>query len=168
MSVRRIPISLASKYSRHNMTPKNIYVNDLNFLLPPRLVLQPASQATTMPNPEDNGPSLNLRHPATRNPEDDIHSTALSTSSQLPHGSETNEPVNNWRQAVISNNWRQAVISSCVVGAALVAVATGYACTTVIRGAFNVGQFIYTNRENIRQTCSTCTQAVLTTPQNDA
>ena len=149
MSVRGIPISLATKYSRHNVAPKNIYVNDLNFLLPPRLISQPVSQATTMPKPENNDPSSNLGHPATRNPEDDIqHSTALSTSFQLSQGSETN------------TNWRQAVVSSCVVGAALVAVATGYACATVFRGALNVGQFVYKNRENIQQTCITCTQAV--------
>lgn len=81
-------------------------------------------------------------------------SRKIATSLQMPDNSESNAPV---------SNWRQAILSSCSVGAAAVAVVTGYACGTVIRGAMNVGQFIYANRENIQQTCTTCTQAVQST-----
>lgn len=158
---RRTPSYLTSLFPKHNTMPTNIYVNDLNFLLPPRLISQPAaSQPTTTPNHEDDGTSPNLGNPAPQNPEDDSSSSnfqspaALSTSLQLPHGPEINAPV---------TNWRQAVVGSCVVGVALVAVATGYACATVFRGALNVGQFIYTNRDNIQQTCTICTQAVQST-----
>ncbi len=154
--VRGIPTSLASQYPRRNMVPNNIYVNHLNFVLPARLIPQQAGQPTT-PNTEDANMSSTLQHPGTGNPEDHItssssqHSAALPASTQLLHGSESNAPV---------TNWRQAVVSSCVVDVALVAVATGYACTTVFRGALNVGQFVYANRDNIQQTCATCTKAV--------
>ncbi|MCJ1346308.1 hypothetical protein MMC31_004523 [Peltigera leucophlebia] len=146
--VRGIPTPLDTLYPRRNMVPKNVYVNDLNFVLPPRLISQTASQSTTVPNPEDLDTSLTSQHPATQN------LAGISTSSQPPNGSESNGPV---------TNWSQAVLSSCVVGVALVAVATGYACTTVFRGALNVGQFVYTNRESIRQTATTCTKAVQST-----
>lgn len=72
----------------------------------------------------------------------------------MPDNSEFNAPV---------STWRQALLSSCAVGVAAVAVVTGYACGTVFQGAMNVGQFIYANRENIQQTCTTCTQAVQST-----
>lgn len=101
-------------------------------------VAQPATQI-----PEHHGTSLGPQHPAT-----------IATSLQLPQISEPNEPV---------SNWPQALLSTCVVGAAAVAVVTGYACYTVFRGAINLGQFIYANRENIQQTCRTCTQAVQST-----
>ncbi|MCJ1345891.1 hypothetical protein MMC31_004100, partial [Peltigera leucophlebia] len=147
--VRGIPTPLDTLYPRRNMVPKNVYVNDLNFVLPPRLISQPASQSTTaVPNTEDQETSSTSQHPATQN------LAGISTSSQPPNGSESNGPV---------TNWSQAVLSSCVVGVALVAVATGYACTTVFRGALNVGQFVYTNRESIRQTATTCTKAVQST-----
>ena len=82
------------------------------------------------------------------------HSAALPASTQLLHGSESNVPV---------ANWHQAVVSSCVAGVVLVAVATGYACTTVFRGALNVGRFVYADRDNIQQTCATFTKAVQST-----
>ncbi len=158
---RRIPTSLASQYPRRNIVPNNIYVNDLNFILPARLISQQAGQPTTKPNPEDVNTSSTFQHPATGNSEDhgtsstSQHSAVLPASTQLPNGSEPNAPP--------VTNWRQAVVSSCVVGVALVAVATGYACSTVFRGALHLGQFIYANRDNIQQTCTTCTKAVQST-----
>lgn len=144
--VRGIPTPLSTLYPMRNKIPKNVYVSDLNFVLPPRLISQPSGQSTmTAPNPEDHDTSSSSKDPATENPADQL------PSSQLPSGPEPIEPV---------TNWRQAVVSSCVVGVALVAVATGYACSTVFRGALNVGQFVYTNRESIQQTTMTCTQAV--------
>ncbi|MCJ1346470.1 hypothetical protein MMC31_004687 [Peltigera leucophlebia] len=146
--VRGIPTPLDTLYPRRNMWPKKGYVNDLNFILPPRLISQPASQSSTIvPNPEDHDTSSTSQHPVTQN------LAGICTSSP-PIGSESNGPV---------TNWGQAVLSSCVVGVALVAVATGYACSTVFRGALNVGQFVYTNRESIGQTATTCTKAVQST-----
>lgn len=158
--VREIPISLGSQYPPLNIVPNNIYFNDLNFILPARLISQQAGQLTAAPNLEGDNTSSTFQHPATGNLEDHStsssfqHSAALLASTQLPHGSESNEP------AII---WRQAVVSSCVVGVALVAVATGYVCATVFRGALNVGHFVYTNRDNIQQTCTACTKAVQST-----
>lgn len=158
--VREIPTSLASQYPPRNIVPNNIYVNDLNFVLPARVISEQAGQPTTTPNREDANTSSTFQHPGTGNPEDhntsssSQNSAALPASTQLLHGSESNAPV---------TNWRQAVVSSCVVGVALIAVAAGYACTTVFRGALNVGQFVYSNRDNIQHTCATCTKAVQST-----
>lgn len=119
---RGVPTPISTLYPRRNMVPSNVYVNDLNFILPPRLISQEAGQQTAAaPNPEDDETS------PTGN------ATVASLSSQLRNAPQSNAPV---------NNWRQAIVSSCVVGVALVAVATGYACSTVFRGALNVGQFI--------------------------
>lgn len=142
--VRGIPTTLSELYPRRHMEPSNLYVNDLNFVLPPRLISQQAGQpTTTAPNTEDPEMSSTSQHPVAEN-----------LSSQLPQGSQSSAPV---------TNWRQAVVSSCVVGVALVAVATGYACSTVLRGALNVAELVYTNREGIQQTATTCTQAVQST-----
>lgn len=84
---------------------------------------QPSVGQPTTETPEDLDSFPDFQHPAT-----------VSTSPQRSGSSRSDMPV---------GNWRQAVVSSCVVGVALVAVAAGYACTTVIRGALNVGQFIY-------------------------
>lgn len=147
--VRGIPTPLDTIYPRRNMVPKNTYVNDLNFVSPPRLISQPTRQfTTTSPNPEEHDTTPTSQHPATQN------LPGTSTSSQPPNGSKSNEPV---------TNWSQAVLSSCVVGVALVAVAIGCAYASVFRGALSVGQFIYTNRESIRQRAITCTKAVHST-----
>lgn len=140
---RGVPTPISILYPRRNMVPSNVYVNDLNFILPPRLISQEAGQQTAAaPNPEDDETS------PTGN------ATVASLSSQLRNAPQSNAPV---------SNWRQAIVSSCVVGVALVAVATGYACSTVFRGALNIGQFIYTNRDSIQQTGTTCIQAVQST-----
>lgn len=111
--------------------------------LPPVQPIFPSVGQPTIQNLEDHGTSSNLERPST-----------IATSLQMPDNTESNASV---------SNWRQAILSSCVVGAAAVAVVTGYACITVIRGAVNVGQFIYTNRETIQHTYTTCTQAVQST-----
>lgn len=151
MMGRRIPTSHASQCLRRNMVPNNIY-------LPAQLISEQAGQPTTTPNPEDAKTSSTFQHPETGNPEDHHTSSGSEHSSpasmQLLQGSEFNAPV---------TNWRQAVVSSCLVGAALVAVATGYACATVFRGALNVGQFVYANRDNIHRASVTCTKAVQST-----
>lgn len=100
-------------------------------------------------SPKDEVTPSKLQHPSTF-----PNSKSLSTPLQQPENSESDASA---------SNWRQALLSGCVVGVAAVAVLTGYACCTVIRGAVNVGQFIYENRENIQQTCTTCTQAVQST-----
>lgn len=104
---------------------------------------------TTSQNPEAHRTSSNPQQSALLSiPESPL------TNMQLPENSEIDAPV---------SNWRQVFLSTCVVGVAAVAVATGFACSTVFRGALNVGQFIYANRENIQQSCTTCTQAVQST-----
>lgn len=156
---REIPSSIPIQYPRQNIVPNNIHANHLNFILPARLVSEQGGQPTTMPNPEDANTSSTFQHHGAGKPEDQStfssshHATAKSESTRLLHlsSSESNAPV---------NNWRQAVVSSCVVGVALVAVATGYAYATVFRGALNVGHFVYANRNNIQQTSATCSKAV--------
>lgn len=106
------------------------------------------SQPTTQ-SPENPVTSSNLQYPDTFS-----KSRPLTTPLQQPEISESNASV---------SNWRQALLSSCVVGVAAVAVVTGYACCTAIRGVVNKGQFIYANRENIQQTCTTCTRVVQST-----
>lgn len=151
---RGIPTFLASQYPRRHVVLNNIYVNDLNFILPARLISQQAGQPTNKPNPEDaNTSSIGNSDPSTSSTSQ--HSAVLPASTQLLNDSKLNAPP--------VTNWRQAVVSSCVYGVALVAVATGYACTTVFRGALNVGRFVYANRDNIHQTCTACTQAVQST-----
>lgn len=110
----------------------------------------PSPCQTTSPHPEAHHTSSNPQQSAAP------LSTSKSplTNMQLPENSEIDAPV---------SNWRQVFLSTCVVGVAAVAVATGYACSTVFRGALNVGQFLYANRENIHQSCNTCTQAVQST-----
>lgn len=109
----------------------------------------PSLCQTISPNPEAHRTSSNPQHSALLSgPESPL------TNMQLPENSEIDAPV---------SNWRQAFLSTCVVGVAAVAVATGYAYSTLFRGALNVGQFIYANRENIQQSCTTCTQAVQST-----
>lgn len=146
----------ASTLTSHAHLPigsANTHVTALHYLPPVQqssmdLVLPSLGQPTTQ-NPGDHPTSSNLQHPATiSKPE------SLSTSFQLPENSESNAPV---------SNWRHVLLSSCVVGVAAFAAVTGYACSTVFRGALNVGQFIYANRGNIQQTCTTCTQAVQST-----
>ena len=140
---RGIPTPVSTLYPRRNMVPNNVYVNDLNFILPPRLISHDAGQPTmAAPNLEDEETS------PTEN------AMVASPSSQLRNAPQSNAPA---------NNWRQAIVSSCVVGVALVAVATGYACSTVFRGALNIGQFVYTNRDSVQQTGMTCIQAVQST-----
>lgn len=102
----------------------------------------PSLCQTTSPNPEAQHLALISR------PESPL------TNIQLHENSKIDAPV---------SNWRHAFLSTCVVGVAAVAVATGYACGTAFRGALNVGRFIYANRENIQQSCTTCTQAVQST-----
>lgn len=159
---REIPSSIPIQYPRQNMVPNNIHANRLNFVLPARLVSEQGGQPTTMPNLEDANTSSTFQHHGAGKPEDHStfssshHATAKPGSTQLLHHSpsESNAPV---------TNWRQAVVSSCVVGVALVAVATGYAYATVFRGALNVGHFVYANRDNIQQTSVTCAKAVQST-----
>lgn len=134
--------TLCSQYRQAILESPNNHVASPDFLLSAQPITQSFGQPT-IPNPEDHSRPLNFQNHA-----------ALSTSSQQPANSGSNASV---------SNWRQALVSSCVVGVALVAVATGYACTTVFRGALNVGQFIYTNREITQQTFLACTQAVQST-----
>ena len=128
--------TLCSQYRQAILRSPNDHVALPDFLLPAQAISQSVGQPTT-PNSEDHNTSLTFQNPA-----------ALSAQA------ESNAPV---------SNWRQALISSCVVGVALVGVATGYACATVFRGALNVGQFVYTNRGSIQQTATTCTLAVQST-----
>lgn len=131
----------------------NIHVNNPNYLAP----VQQSSMATALSsidqpitqNPEGHRMSLNPQQSASLS-----RPGSLSTALHPPENSEYNAPV---------SNWPHVFLSTCVVGVAAVAVATGYACSTVFRGALNVGQFIYANRENIQQTCTTCTHAVQST-----
>lgn len=111
--------------------------------------ISPSVGQPTTQSREDPITSPNLQYPSTfSNPE------ILSTPLQQPGNSESNAPV---------SNWRQALVSSCVVGVAAFAVVAGYACCTAIRGVVNVGHFVYANRENIQQTCTTCSRAVQST-----
>lgn len=140
---RGVPTPVSTLYPRRNIVPNNLYVNDLNFILPPRLISHDAGQPiVAAPKLEDDETS------PTENAE------VISPSSPLSNAPQSNATF---------NNWRQAILSSCVVGVALVAVATGYACSTVFRGALNIGQFIYTNRDSIQKTRTTCIQAVQST-----
>lgn len=145
--------TLTSQAYQPNPELANIHATALGYLAPVQqssmdTVLSSVGQSTTR-NPEGHGRSLNLQQSASLSrPE------SLSTALQPSENSEYNAPV---------SNWPHVLLSTCVVGVAAVAVATGYACSTVIRGAMNVGQFIYANRENIHQTCTTCTQAVQST-----
>ena len=51
---RGVPTPVSTLYPRRNMVPNNVYVNDPNFILPPRLISQEAGQPTaSAPNPED-------------------------------------------------------------------------------------------------------------------
>lgn len=136
----------------------NNHVTALDYLAPVQLapvlqssinpVLPSVGQPTTQ-NSEEPGTSSKLQHhaPLSR-PE------SLSIPFQTPENPESNAPV---------GDWRHVFLTTCVVGVAAVAVATGYACSTVLRGALNVAQFFYANRENIQQSCTTCTQAVQST-----
>lgn len=106
---RGVYTSLASQYPRRHVFPSNIYVNDLNFILPARLISQQAGQPTNKSNPEDANTCSILQHPATGNTEHHStsstrqHSTILPASTQLPNGSEPNaSPVTKWLQAVVS------------------------------------------------------------------
>lgn len=135
-------ISIKNQSHQSSLEWANTNVTPLD-CLPPGQSTLPLVGQPIIQNLEDRSTSSN--------PE---FSRKIATSLQMPDNSESNAPV---------SNWSQAILSSCVVGAAAVAVVTGYACGTVIRGAMNVGQFIYANRENIQQTCTTCTQAVQST-----
>lgn len=73
--------------------------------------------------------SSNLHHPATLS-----KSESLSTSLKLAKNSEPNASA---------RNWPHALLTTCVVGVTAVAVVTGYAFSTAVRGAMNVGKFIY-------------------------
>ena len=145
--------TLTSQAHQPNLESANNHVTAPNYFAPVQqssmdTVLPSVGQPTTQ-HPEGHSMSLNLQHSAPLpTPE------SLSTALQLAENSEYNAPV---------SNWSHVFLSTCVVGVAAVAVATGYACSTAFRGAMNVGQFIYANRENIQQTCTTCTQAVQST-----
>lgn len=135
-------ISTKNRSHQSSLESANTNVTPLD-CLPPVQLTSPLVGQPIIQNLEDRGTSSDPEFPRT-----------IATSLQMPDNSESNAPL---------SNWRQAILSSCVVGAAAVAVVTGYACSTVIGGAMNMGQFIYANRENIQQTCTTCTQAVQST-----
>lgn len=139
---RGIATTLCSQYRQAVLESPNNQVSPPDSYFP----LQPVSQSVGQPtatNAEDHVTSSTFQNPA-----------ALPASLQLPANSEFNAPA---------SNWRQAFVSSCTVGVTLVAIATGYACTSILRGALKVGQSVYSNRMSIRQTCTTCTQAVQST-----
>lgn len=145
--------TLTGQAHQPNVETVKAHVSSRDYLLPAQ---QPSTDQflpslcqSTSPNPQAHRTSSNLQYNA---PLSSLESPL--TNVQLPENSEIDVPV---------SNWRHAFLSTCVVGVAAVAVATGYACSTVFRGALNVGQFIYANRENIQQSCTTCTQAVQST-----
>lgn len=148
-----------NKYRQAILEPPSRHFAPPDFPLPAQPISQSIGQPTT-PNPEDHVTSSTFQQPTTRNLEDYRRSLSFqhpmpqSTSSQMPANSESHAPA---------SNWRHALVSSCAVGVTLVAVATGYACTTVFRGALNVGKFVYSNGNSIHQTCTTYTQAVQST-----
>lgn len=145
--------TLAGQAHLPNFETVNAHVSSRDYLPPLQQSsmdrVLPSLRQTTSLNPETHRTSPNLQHlaPLSR-PESSL------TNMQLHENSEIDAPV---------SNWPHVFLSSCVVGVAAVAVATGYACSTVFRGALNVGQFIYANRETIQQSCTTCTQAVQST-----
>lgn len=135
-------ISTKNRSHQSSLESANTNVTPLD-CLPPVQLTSPLVGQPIIQNLEDRGTSSDPEFPRT-----------ITKSLQMPDNSESNAPV---------SDWRQAILSSCVVGAVAVAVVTGYPCSTVIRGAMNMGQFIYANREKIQQTCTTCTQAVQST-----
>ena len=88
--LREIPTPLASLYPRRNMLLNNIYVNDLNLLLTPRLISQQAGQpTTTAPNPEDHNTSSTLKisqslgEPRIKQPMKEIESSRLGLQNSM-------------------------------------------------------------------------------------
>lgn len=145
--------TLMGQAQQPNLETVNAHVSSRDYLPPVQQSSMdrflPSLCQTASPNPEAHCMSSNLQNSAfSSRPESPL------TSMQLPESSEIDAPV---------SNWCHVFLSTCVVGVAAVTVATGYACSTVFRGALNVGQFIYANRENIQQSCTTCTQAVQST-----
>lgn len=127
----------------------------------PRDYLPPVKTSSSM---DSNSTSAGL--PKNQSPKDEVTPSKLQHPSTFPNSKSLSTPLQqpeNSESDASASNWHQALLSGCVVGVAAVAVLTGYACCTVIRGAVNVGQFIYENRENIQQTCTACTQAVQST-----
>lgn len=131
-----------------NLESSSTGVTALDYLLPSQTILSSVGQPTTR-SPEHHGASLNLPHLAIPS-----ESESLPTSLQAPGNPGFNTPM---------RNWPHALLTTCVVGVAVAAVVTRYACRRAVRGAMNVGQLFYSNRQNIQQTCAACTQAVQST-----